>query len=376
MASRKIQPSLKILNATLIDIPIPINISYIWNIGSILRFCLFVQIISGLFLAIHYVATIDSAFVRVSHILRDVNFGEILRIFHGNLASFFFICLYLHIGRGIYYGSYIFKEVWLTGILMIFILISVAFLGYVLPWGQISFWGATVITNLIRAIPYLGKELVLWLWGGYSIEQATLSRFFVFHFMLPFILIVIVRVHIMFLHLGGSKIRLGKILRQEIIWFHPYFSIKDFYWGLYWVILFSFLIFYFPYLLGDTENFIEANSLITPIHIQPEWYFLFAYGILRAIPNKLGGVIALINSVLILTLFIFLKLKIRSSTFDIYGKIFYWVFLNIFLLLTWLGRNPVEIPYIFFGQLMTFCYFFVFFIFIFIKYLNSFILIE
>lgn len=355
---RKISPVTKIINNSLIDLPSPSNISAWWNFGSLLGLCLRIQIVTGLFLAIHYSANIDIAFNTVVHICRDVNYGWLIRTLHANGASFFFICIYMHIGRGIYYGSYNLIHTWTVGILILFIVIATAFLGYVLPWGQISFWGATVITNLVSAIPYLGTDIVQWLWGGFAVDNATLTRFFTLHFLLPFIVRALVMIHLLFLHQTGSNNPIGLNRNIDKIPFHPYFSFKD---------LFGFTIIIFmlitltlknPYLLGDVENFIPANPLVTPVHIQPEWYFLFAYAILRSIPNKLGGVIALVISIAILFLIPVLgKKKIQSSSFYPINKILFWSITSIVILLTWIGARPVEDPYILTGQILTVLYF-------------------
>lgn len=355
---RKLHPLFKIVNNALVDIPLPRNISTFWNFGSLLGLCLVIQIATGLFLAIHYTAHIDLAFSRVAHICRDVNYGWLLRTIHANGASFFFICLYIHIGRGIYYGSYITFHAWIVGVVILFITIATAFLGYVLPWGQISFWGATVITNLFSAIPYIGTDLVQWIWGGFSVDNATLTRFFTFHFVLPFIIAAASLVHILFLHQSGANNPLGISTQLDKVPFHPYFTFKDI---VGFVVMFSILLFislFDPYLLGDPDNFIPANPLVTPAHIQPEWYFLFAYAILRSIPNKLGGVIALVISVAILFILPFTHVsQFRSLTFYPINQVMFWLFISILILLTWIGARPVEDPYILTGQILTVLYF-------------------
>jgi len=355
---RKASPLIKIINNSLIDLPSPSNISYIWNFGSLLGLCLGIQIITGVFLAIHYCPNIDLAFNRVSHICRDVNNGWLIRTLHANGASLFFICLYLHIGRGIYYGSYNLIETWIRGVTIFFLVIATAFLGYVLPWGQISFWGATVITNLVSAIPYLGVTLVQWIWGGFAVDNATLTRFFAFHFMLPFIVAALVIVHLLFLHQTGSRNPLGTSVNIDKIPFHPYFSFKDILGVLVTVTGLTVLTLNRPYLLGDPDNFTPANPLVTPVHIQPEWYFLFAYAILRSIPNKLGGVIALVLSIAILYILPFTNKKaFQSNQFYPFNKFLFWSLLSIVLLLTWIGARPVEDPYILLGQILTVLYF-------------------
>ena len=350
-------PLFKIANNALVDLPTPSNISIWWNFGSLLGLCLIIQILTGLFLAIHYTANIDIAFFRVNHICRDVNYGWILRTIHANGASFFFICIYLHIGRNIYYGSYNYIHTWRVGVLILFLVIATAFIGYVLPWGQISFWGATVITNLLSAIPYLGITLVQWVWGGFAVDNATLTRFFTFHFVLPFIVAAATIVHLLFLHQTGSNNPIGVNSDRDKIPFHPYFSWKDIVGFLVIVIILIILSLINPYLLGDPDNFIPANPLVTPVHIQPEWYFLFAYAILRSIPNKLGGVIALVISIAILFIIPLIKRKFRGLQFYPLNQILFWRIVSIVILLTWIGARPVEDPYIITGQILTVLYF-------------------
>nr|QHQ98494.1 cytochrome b [Microdiplogynium sp. XFX] len=358
MLIRKTHPLLKILNNSLIDLPTPSNISYMWNFGSLLSMCLVIQIITGLFLAMHFTSDITTAFNSVSHITRDVNNGWLIRSMHANGASLFFLLIYIHIGRGLYYSSFFFMHTWLSGILILFILMATAFLGYVLPWGQMSFWGATVITNLLSAIPYVGNSITFFIWGGFSVDNATLTRFFAFHFILPFILAVMIIIHIVLLHETGSSNPLGTPLNLDKIPFHPYFSYKDILGVMVTIILFSFIVLIHPYSLCDPENFTPANPLVTPPHIQPEWYFLFAYAILRSIPNKLGGVIALIMSIIIASTFSFsMKNKFYPMWFYPINKFNYFVFINMFILLTYMGACPVEEPYITMSQLTTIIYF-------------------
>ena len=355
---RKRHPLFKIANGALVDIPLPRNISILWNFGSLLGLCLVLQIATGLFLAIHYTSDVDLAFSRVAHICRDVNYGWLLRTLHANGASFFFICLYAHIGRGMYYGSYIIFHAWSVGVIILFIVIGTAFLGYVLPWGQISFWGATVITNLASAIPYVGTDLVQWLWGGFAVGNATLTRFFTFHFLLPFLVAAATLVHILFLHQAGANNPLGIIRQPDKIPFHPYFTFKDIVGFIAMFVALILLTLLAPYFLGDPDNFIPANPLVTPEHIQPEWYFLFAYAILRSIPNKLGGVIALVLSVAILFILPFTHIsKFRRLTFYPINQFIFWSFIRVVLLLTWIGARPVEDPYILTGQILTVLYF-------------------
>nr|YP_010546440.1 cytochrome b [Miridiba trichophora]UYI30136.1 cytochrome b [Miridiba trichophora] len=355
---RKMSPMLKIINNALIDLPSPSNISTWWNFGSLLGLCLTIQLISGIFLAMHFTTNVDLAFNSVIHICRDVNYGWLLRTLHANGASFFFICIYMHIGRGMYYSSYYFHLTWTIGVLILFIVMATAFLGYVLPWGQMSFWGATVITNLLSAIPYLGNTIVQWLWGGFAVDNATLTRFFTLHFLMPFIITALVMIHLLFLHQTGSNNPLGLNSNIDKIPFHPYFSYKDIMGALIMSMMLMMLVLMNPYMLGDPENFTPANPLMTPIHIQPEWYFLFAYAILRSIPNKLGGVIALVMSIAILFIMPLINnKKFQSTQFYPINKILFWSFLSIVILLTWIGARPVEDPYILTGQILTILYF-------------------
>nr|YP_009745460.1 cytochrome b [Epophthalmia elegans]QIH29906.1 cytochrome b [Epophthalmia elegans] len=356
-ALRNQHPLFKIANNSLVDLPTPSNISMWWNFGSLLGLCLIIQILTGLFLAMHYTANVDMAFLSVNHICRDVNYGWILRTLHANGASMFFICIYLHIGRNIYYGSYNYVHTWSVGVLILFLVMATAFMGYVLPWGQMSFWGATVITNLLSAIPYLGTTLVQWVWGGFAVDNATLTRFFTFHFALPFIVAGATMIHLLFLHQTGSNNPIGLNSDSDKIPFHPYFSWKDLVGFMILIMALVILSLTNPYLLGDPDNFIPANPLVTPVHIQPEWYFLFAYAILRSIPNKLGGVIALVMSIAILFLMPMMKSKFRGLQFYPINQILFWSLVSIITLLTWIGARPVEDPYIITGQVLTIVYF-------------------
>nr|YP_009995908.1 cytochrome b [Pterodecta felderi]QNQ64859.1 cytochrome b [Pterodecta felderi] len=355
---RKTHPIIKIIDNSLIILPTPSNISSWWNFGSLLGLCLMIQIITGLFLTMYYTANIELAFYSVNYICRNVNYGWLIRTLHANGASFFFICIYLHIGRGIYYESFNLKYTWMVGVIILFLLMATAFMGYVLPWGQMSFWGATVITNLLSAIPYLGTMLVNWIWGGFAIDNATLTRFYTFHFILPFIIMMMTMIHLLFLHQTGSNNPLGINSNLDKIPFHPFFIFKDLIGFIILILILTLLTLSNPYLLGDPDNFIPANPLVTPVHIQPEWYFLFAYAILRSIPNKLGGVIALIMSILILIIlpFTFNK-KIQGIQFYPLNQIIFWFMVTIVILLTWIGARPVENPYIITGQLLTIFYF-------------------
>nr|AEX66114.1 cytochrome b [Emys orbicularis] len=355
---RKTHPLAKIINSSFIDLPSPSNISAWWNFGSLLGACLILQTITGIFLAMHYSPDISLAFSSVAHITRDVQYGWLIRNMHANGASLFFMCIYLHIGRGIYYGSYLYKETWNTGTTLLLLMMATAFVGYVLPWGQMSFWGATVITNLLSAVPYIGNTLVQWIWGGFSVDNATLTRFFTFHFLLPFTIMGLTMMHLLFLHETGSNNPTGLNSNTDKIPFHPYFSYKDLL-GL--ILMLAFLLtltLFSPNLLGDPDNFTPANPLSTPPHIKPEWYFLFAYAILRSIPNKLGGVLALMLSILVLFMMPTLHTsKQRTAQFRPLTQILFWSLIANLLVLTWIGGQPVENPFITIGQMASILHF-------------------
>nr|URH16760.1 cytochrome b [Dolichorhinotermes longilabius] len=354
---RNSHPLLKVANNALVDLPSPSTISGWWNFGSLLGMCLILQILTGLLLAMHFCPNTEMAFSSISHICRDVNQGWLLRTLHANGASLFFLCIYLHIGRNMYYGSYKLTHTWMVGVAILFITMATAFMGYVLPWGQMSFWGATVITNLLSAVPYIGKELVQWVWGGFAVDNATLTRFFALHFLMPFVIAAMAMIHLLFLHQTGSNNPLGLNKNTDKIPFHPYFTTKDMVGFTLTLSILTIITLKEPYILSDPDNFTPANPLVTPVHIQPEWYFLFAYAILRSIPNKLGGVIALAMSIAILFIMPLYNSKFRGLQFYPMNQITFWTMTNTVILLTWIGARPVEEPYILTGQSLTIIYF-------------------
>ena len=348
------------LNHELTEYPTPKNLNYFWNFGSLAGITLVIMIITGIVLSMHYTAHVDYAFDSVERIMRDVNHGWLIRYIHMNGASFFFIVTYIHIFRGLYYGSYKAPRelLWILGVLILLLMMATAFMGYVLPWGQMSFWGATVITNLVSAIPVAGPSIVEWLWGGFSVDNATLNRFFSIHYLLPFAITGLVIVHIALLHKDGSNNPLGIDSSTDKIPFYPYCYVKDLFNALLFVVFFSVFLFFYPNLLGHPDNYIPANPMVTPAHIVPEWYFLPFYAILRSIPDKLGGVIAMFGAIVVLFLIPFInQSEVRSSTFrPIYRKLFWFLFAD-FLILGWIGQKVVESPYVEVGQLATVLYF-------------------
>lgn len=366
----KLHPLLKIINGSVASLPSPSTITYWWNFGSLLGLCLIIQVATGVFLAIHYISRAELAFEVIGDFTRRREIGWLFRVLHTNGGRAFFICLYIHIGRGVYFGSYLFTHVWGIGVIILLSTIATAFLGYVLPWGQISFWGAAVITGLVSTIPYFGQDTVILLWGDYGIRGATLTPFFALHFVLPFLIIGISIVHLLFLHETGSTNPLGTNSNFDKLYFHRFFSLKDILGYIVFVVGLLALCLLNPWLLGDPENFNTANPMRAPIHIQPEWYFLYAYAILRSIPNKFGGVVALVASVVILLILSVQPLpKIQNNRFYPVRKGIFWAFINSVILLTWIGARPVEAPYIFIGQVVATLYFRFYLIFPCSKYL-------
>nr|ARX62659.1 cytochrome b [Odorrana wuchuanensis] len=359
--TRKSHPIIKINNGSFIDLPTPTHITSWWNFGSLLGVCLIAQIVTPLLLVMLYLTDTALAFSSIAHICRDLYNGWLLRNLHANGASLLFICIYLHIGRGLYYGSYLFMQTWNVGVVLLLLVMATAFVGYVLPWGQMSFWGATVITNLLSAVPYFGTDLVQWVWGGFSVDNATLTRFFTFHFILPFIVAATSIIHLLFLHQTGSSNPAGLNSNLDKVTFHPFFSYKDLLGFVIMLGILATLSSFAPNLLGDPDNFTPANPLVTPPHIKPEWYFLFAYAILRSIPNKLGGVLALLLSIMILLLMPLVHTsKLRSLMFRPIAKTSFWTLVAVTAILTWIGGQPVEDPFITIGQISSGLYFFIF----------------
>jgi ubiquinol-cytochrome c reductase cytochrome b subunit len=357
----KSHPLLKMVNSYIIDSPQPSNISYLWNFGSLLAFCLVIQIVTGVTLGMHYTPNVLEAFDSVEHIMRDVNNGWLIRYLHSNTASAFFFIVYLHIGRGIYYGSYKAPRtlVWVIGTIILVLMMATAFLGYVLPYGQMSLWGATVITNLMSAIPWVGQDIVEFIWGGFSVNNATLNRFFSLHFVLPFVLAALALMHLIALHdSAGSGNPLGISANCDRLPFAPYFIFKDLITIFIFIIVLSIFVFFMPNALGDSENYVMANPMQTPPAIVPEWYLLPFYAILRSIPNKLLGVIAMFSALLILLAMPYTDMsKIRGIQFRPFSKIAFYIFVANFLILMQLGAKHVESPFIELGQISTILYF-------------------
>lgn len=347
------------LNSTLVQLPAPMNLTSLWNIGSLLFMCLTIQIITGVLLASAYSPSIEQRFYLVNLIAENSDKGWLVRYIHANGASLFFISLYIHMARGIYYQSFLITETWIIGVTIIILTIAAAFIGYVLPVNQISFWGASVITNLFSEVPYIGPQLVKTIWGGPSVENPTIVRFFTFHYIIPFIILAAVLIHIMYLHSTGSSNNLGIVSHNKLI-FHPFYSVKDILGVIIILILFMSVCLHHPLILGDDENFTEADPSVTPHHIQPEWYFLFAYAILRSIPNKLGGVIALAISIIVLYTLPFRRNPTKKKNIPLNKKLF-WLFCICVIILSWIGARPVEEPYILIGQILT-CFYFSYFI--------------
>ena len=351
------------LSAHLSDYPTPKNLNYWWTFGGILTFCLFAQIITGIVLAMHYVAQADLAFESVEHIMRDVNYGWLIRYFHANGSSMFFLAVYIHIFRSIYYGSYKSPRevIWIIGMIIYFLMMMTAFMGYVLPWGQMSFWAATVITNLFSAVPLIGESITNWLWGGFAVDSPTLTRFYSLHYLFPFLILGLVILHIWALHIPGNNNPIGidvKKPSKDTVPFHPYIVIKDLFALLIFLILFAFFVFYAPNLLGHPDNYIEANPLVTPTHIVPEWYLLPFYAILRSVPDKLLGVVAMFASIFVLVILPWLDTsKIRSAVFRPMYRQFYWILVIDVFLLGYMGAMPAEGTYLLIARIATSYYF-------------------
>jgi len=351
------------LSAHLSEYPTPKNLNYWWTFGGILTFCLVAQIITGIVLAMHYVAQADLAFESVEHIMRDVNYGWLIRYFHANGSSMFFLAVYIHIFRSLYYGSYKSPRevIWIIGMIIYFLMMMTAFMGYVLPWGQMSFWAATVITNLFSAVPLIGESITNWLWGGFAVDSPTLTRFYALHYLFPFLILGLVILHIWALHIPGNNNPVGidvKKPSKDTVPFHPYIVIKDLYALLIFLILFAFFVFYAPNLLGHPDNYIEANPLVTPTHIVPEWYLLPFYAILRSVPDKLLGVIAMFASIFVLVILPWLDTsKIRSAVFRPMYRQFYWILIIDVFLLGYMGAMPAEGTYLLIARVATSYYF-------------------
>lgn len=357
---------LAFVDSHIIHYPTPISFTYAWSFGSLAGICLIIQMLSGIFLSMHYTPNIDLAFLSVEYIMRDVPNGWLIRYIHANGASMFFIVVYAHICRGLYYGSYMEPRelLWCSGVILLFLMMGTAFTGYVLPWGQMSFWGATVITNMVTAIPIAGKPIVEWLWGGYTVSNPTLSRFYSVHYVLPFLIAGVTLIHLALLHKEGSNNPIGSDTGVDDIPFYPYFFSKDVFAFSCFLFFFAFFVLYFPNILNHPDNCIPADPLETPAHVVPEWYFLLFYAILRSIPHKAGGIIAMVSAILILMIIPFSNTSyVRNTTYRPIFKFFFWLFIADCIILTWVGQMPVKPAFVFTGQVAT-VYYFAFFLFV------------
>lgn len=353
-------PLVAIVNNHIVDYPTPTNLSYHYGFGSLAGVVLVIQIVTGIFLAMHYTPHVDYAFSSIEHIMRDVQYGWFIRYAHANGASFFFIVVYTHIFRGLYYGSYMYprEHLWCSGVIIFLLMMATAFLGYVLPWGQMSFWGATVITNFFTTIPFVGQNIVEWLWGAYSIDNPTLNRFFSLHYFLPFIIAALSLVHLILLHQNGSTNPIGVETRTDYLPFYPYFYVKDLLGFFVFLYVFLLYIYYNPNELGHPDNYILADSIKTPNHIVPEWYFLPFYAILRSIESKVGGVLTMFGAIVVLLVLPFVNTsEVRSTTFRPIFCVLYWMLFSDFVLLAWVGQQAVEAPFIQIGRFATIFYF-------------------
>lgn len=356
-------PIMGLMHSSFVAYPVPRNLNYFWTFGAILMMMLVSQIITGVVLVMHYTPHVNYAFASVEHIMRDVNYGWLLRYLHANGASMFFIAVYIHIFRGLYFGSYKAPReiLWILGVIIFLLMMATAFMGYVLPWGQMSFWGATVITNLFSAIPLIGEGVVTWLWGGYSVDNPTLNRFFSLHYLLPFMIVGVVILHVWALHVTGQNNPTGvevKNVKKDTVPFTPFATVKDALAVVVFIMFFCWFVFYMPNYLGHADNYIPANPLVTPAHIVPEWYFLPFYAILRAVPDKLGGVLAMFSAIAVLAFLPWLDTsKVRSATYRPRYKQFFWVFAFNCLLLGWLGAMPAEGIYVILSRICTVLYF-------------------
>ena len=355
-------PVMRLMHGQFVDFPTPRNLNYFWTFGGILTFCLAMQLVTGIVLAMHYIPSAELAFDSVERIRRDVNYGWLLRSMHAVGASMFFFAVYVHIFRGLYYGSYKApREVlWIIGVLIYLAMMATAFLGYTLPWGQMSFWGATVITNFFSAIPLVGDKVVTWLWGGYSVTGATLNRFYSLHYLLPFVIAGLVVLHIWALHVAGQNNPTGVEIKtkSDSVPMSPFAVMKDLFALGVFAMLFAWFVFYAPDYLGHADNFIEANPLVTPPHIVPEWYFLPFYAILRAVPSKLGGVVLMFAAVAILAFVSWLDTsRVRSTKYRPVYRWFFWLFVISCLALGYLGAKPAEGVYVFWARIFTAYYF-------------------